>query len=246
MQGRSAWGIGVVGAVVLVSCGSSDDELLVLAASSLADAMVEMEAAFEDGNPGVDVRISLAGTNALRTQVAEGAPADVVAFAATAPMDALVDAGDVNTPVVFATNRLVLATPDDDPGDVDALDDLADPDRKIGLCAPAVPCGALAAQLLDDAGIIPAPDTEEPDVRSLVAKLASGELDAGLVYATDAGAFPDALRIVPIDESSTIANRYPIAVTTESDDPDASRRFVEFVLSDRGSAILTEAGFGTP
>lgn len=248
MHGRSAWGVGIgaAGLALLASCTSDDDELIVLAASSLADVMAQFESEFETMNPGVDVAISLAGSNSLLTQVEQGAPADVVAFADTDPMDVLARSGEVDDPVVFASNRLVLATPSDDPGDVDSLDDLADPDRVIGLCAPAVPCGSLAIELLTAVGIEAAPDTEEPDVRSLVAKLVSGELDAGLVYASDAAAFPVGLRVVDVDLGSDVRNLYPIAIVRDSPRRGDAARFVEFVVSDTGAAILTDAGFATP
>lgn len=242
----------IVGSLLITAlaaaCGSDDEPVLVLAAASLTDVFTEMEAGFEAAEPDVDIEFAFAGSNSLEVQVEQGAPADLVAFADAAPMDALVTNGDVERSdvTVFARNRLVLVTPPDDPGDVDSLDDLADPDRTIGLCAPAVPCGRLADQVLDRAGVDASPDTEEPDVRSLVAKIVSGELDAGLVYATDAVAFGDQLRVVDVSDTDGVANDYLIAVLLDAPSDVAGREFVEFVLSDAGSRILLDAGFDLP
>lgn len=249
---RARFGAIALSAVMLTpavaSCGADDDAVLVLAAASLTDVLTQMEADFESANPGVDVQVSFAGTNAVQVQIEQGAPADVVAFADTAPMDDLVADGDVRRDDVnvFAQNRIVLATPTDDPGDVASLADLADPGRTIGLCATAVPCGALAAELLDRAGVDASPDTEEPDVRSLVAKLVSGELDAGLIYATDATAFGDELRVVPDLGVDDVTNTYTVAVIADSERRGPAGRFVAFVLSDAGSEILLRAGFDLP
>ena len=233
-------------ATALAGCGSDDepDSLLVLAASSLTDTFDTMEVAFEASNPDVDVEISVAGSSALSVQIEQGAPADVVALADTVPMDALLAAGLVEQPVRFATNSMVLAVPIDDPGDVDGLEALADPALLVGVCAPQVPCGRYAREVLDEAGVDASLDTEEPDVRSLAGKLASGELDAGLVYATDVAAMPDRLVTVPLPVGVDVRAEYPIAVVADTDHQDGARRFIDFVASPDGQAILVDAGFG--
>jgi molybdate transport system substrate-binding protein len=230
----------------VAGCGSADDSepLLVLAAASLADSFDSMAAAFEGANPDVDVQVSVAGSSALSVQIEQGAPADVVALAAETPMNALVDAGLVETPVPFATNSMVLAVPDSNPGEVDSLAALVDPDLLVGVCAPQVPCGEYARQVFDAAGVEASLDTEEPDVRSLAGKLAAGELDAGLVYATDVRAMPDRLRVIPLPPGIDVRAEYPIAVVSDSDRIDDARRFVAFVESPEGRAILADAGFG--
>ena len=125
------------------------------------------------GRPSrVTVELNLAGSPALREQVLGGAPADVVALAAPADMDRLVEADQVAGDVqVFARNTLAIAVPPGNPGGVRSLEDFADDDLLIGLCAAEVPCGGLARDALAAAGVDPAPDTDEPDVRSLLAKV---------------------------------------------------------------------------
>ena len=232
--------------LTLAGCGAEDDpdSLLVLAAASLTDAFDDMETAFEVANPGVDVEISVAGSSAISVQIEQGAPADVVALAGTVPMDALVEAGLVENPSRFATNSMVLAVPIDNPGGVNGLDALSDGALFVGVCAPQVPCGRYAREVLDAAGVDASIDTEEPDVRSLAGKIAAGELDAGLVYATDVRSMPDRLVAIPLPDGVDVRAEYPIAIVSDTDDRDGASRFIDFVRSAAGQAILADAGFG--
>ena len=241
----------VAGSVVslpLAGCGAGDDSdsLLVLAAASLTDAFDDMEIAFEVANPSVDVEISVAGSSAIGVQIEQGAPADVVALADTMPMDALAEAGLVENPSQFATNSMVLAVPIGNPGKVDDFEALSDAALFVGVCAPQVPCGRYAREVLDAAGVDASIDTEEPDVRSLAGKIAVGELDAGLVYATDVRSIPDRLVAIPLPDGVDVRAEYPIAIVSDTDDRDGARRFIDFVRSAAGQAILTDAGFGGP
>jgi molybdate transport system substrate-binding protein len=217
----------------------------VFAAASLTDAFADVAAAFEDEHPGVTVELSFAGSPSLREQVLEGAPADVVATADEEVMADLVDEGAVGEPVLFATSRLQLAVPAGNPAGVTGLDDLARDELLVGLCAEGVPCGELARRVLAAAGITPAPDTEEPDVRALLAKIEAGELDAGLVYTTDVRAASGAVEgiDVPAGEATT---RYPIATVADAPHPDAAAAFVAFVTSPAGRDVLADHGFGPP
>jgi molybdate transport system substrate-binding protein len=236
----------VVVSLTIAGCGAEDDQdsLLVLAASSLTDAFDAMETAFEAANPGVDVEISVAGSSSIGVQIEQGAPADVVALADTVPMDALAEAGLVENPSRFATNSMVLAVPSENPGDVVGLEALSDSALLIGVCAPQVPCGRYAREVLDAAGVDASLDTEEPDVRSLAGKIASGELDAGLVYATDVGSMPDRLVAIPLPDGVDVPADYPIAIVSDTGDRDSAGRFIDFVRSAAGQAILADAGFG--
>lgn len=226
------------------SAGGSERTLLVSAAASLTDAFAAVESAFEEGHPGVDVVLNLAGTSTLREQILEGAPVDVFASANTETMDAVVDAGLASEPVVFATNALVVAVPRGNPGDVEGLTDLARDDLVVGLCIVDVPCGGLARLALEDAGVAADADTEEPDVRALLAKLAAAEVDVGIVYATDVVAAGGA--VVGVGPGLGPVAEYPIVALVGSTHPAEAEAFVDFVVSDRGRAIMAEYGFGTP
>jgi molybdate transport system substrate-binding protein len=244
-----AWAALVVCPIGACSDASSarDPDVLVLAAASLTDVFQTLETAFEQERPGLDVEFSFAGSDALRFQIEQGAPADVVALADTEIMNALAAEGRVGPASVFATNSITIAVPPGNPTGVTGLADFARDELLLGACAPEVPCGAYAQRILVAAGVEPAFDTTDTDVRSLSAKISRGELDAGLVYVTDVLASAGSLDEVPLDGDADaggapIRAEYPIAVVDGADD--AAREFTDFVLSTSGQRILAAAGFG--
>lgn len=232
------WAAACLVALVALSCGTDGrSELRVFAAASLVDVFADLEDQFESDHPDVDVVIQAGGSTQLATQINEGAPADVFAAANEAAMGLVTDSPDA----VFATNRLVIATPPGNPGGVERLEDLADGDLVIAVCAPVVPCGALAEAVLEDQGVDLSPDTEEPNVRAVLNKVVLDEVDAGLVYLSDALAAGDSVRT--IDIGSTRSNNYPVVSLSESD---PAAEFVALILSAPAAALLEEAGFGAP
>lgn len=233
--------------LTLTSCGESDagDTVLVMAASSLTDGFAEIEAAFEADNPDIDVRLNLAGSTSLREQILQGAPADVFASANVLTMQAVVSAGDALEPATFATNELEIAVPMGNPAGVVSADDLANPELFVGLCAARVPCGDFARQALSQLGVTASIDTNESDVRSLLTKIEAGELDLGIVYATDIDS-SDQIEGIALPAAVDVPIEYPIAVLAESPNPEGARAFVDFVLSAQGQTILAAHGFGSP
>lgn len=233
---------------VLTACSGTppddDADVLVLAAASLTDVFGELETIFEREHPGIEIEMSFGASSALRTQIEQGAPADVIALADTAVIDALVAGGYVRNPTLFATNALTIAVPSGNPGDVTSIDDFTRDDLLLGTCALQVPCGAYADEVFAAAKIDPRLDTMEPDVRSLAAKIARGELDAGLVYVTDVFAADGALVGIGLGSETARPAEYPIALVDGADEQ--ARAFVDFVLSESGGAVISAAGFGPP
>ena len=123
--------------------------------------------------------------------------------------------------------------------------DLADPGRLVVLCAAEVPCGRYAADALGQAGVDVEPVSLEENVKAVVSKVALGEADAGIAYATDVAAAGGDVDGVPIGEEVTVVAEYPLAVTVEAD-AERAQDFVDFVVGDRGRTILAEHGFGVP
>lgn len=234
----------------VVSCGDDDtpggSTVTVFAAASLTDAFVEIADAYEAANPGVSVELNFGGSSSLREQILQGAPADVFASANESNVDELVDAGELDPANIFATNRLQIVVPAGNPAGITGLDDFADDDLLIGLCAEEVPCGDFGRQALDAAGVTPSQDTDEPDVRALLTKVEAGELDAGLVYVTDVISAGDGVEGIDLPPEVDVVATYPIGVVTSADDREDASAFLEFVLGDEARSILGEHGFGPP
>lgn len=219
------------------------DGLTVYAAASLGPAFEDLVAAFERAYPDVDVRPPvLDGSQVLATQIAEGAPADVFASADEATMARVADL--VADPAVFATNTLTIAVPPGNPEGIAGLQDLADPGTAVVLCAAEVPCGAASRTLLERAGVDVVPVSEEQNVGAVIAKVAAGEADAGLVYRTDIAR--GGVAQVPAEGADDVVNRYPIGALRDAPHPGAAEDFVRFVRGEAGQRILREHGFGAP
>lgn len=242
----------LVAALVLAGCGDgsgdagggSDGTLHVLAAASLTDVFTELGEQFEADHEDVDVEFSFGSSTDLAEQAADGAPGDVLATADETAMEVALDAGAAEDPEAFATNRLVIVTPPDNPAGISGLDDL---DEAIWVrCADDVPCGRIAVGVLDDAGVDAEPASLEEDVRATLDKVVSGEADAGLVYASDAVAAGADVATVPIGDAQTQLTSYLIAGLEQSEDADLAAAWVDLVTGPQGRAALTEAGFTLP
>lgn len=219
-------------------------ELVVYAAASLTDSFEEIGTAFEEANPGVTVTFSFGGSSGLAEGIVSGAPVDVFAAASPATMGTVVDEGlAVGEPQVFARNILQIAVPAGNAAGVEGIEDFADADLVIALCAPEVPCGAAATTVFEAAGVVPAPDTLEQDVRAALTKVELGEVDAAMVYRTDVLAAGDAVEGIEFAEAGDAINDYPVTALADAPNPDAAAAFVEYVLSEDGQSVLSNAGF---
>ena len=226
--------------IVAAGCGTagSASTVDVFAASSLTEAFADLATAYEQAHPGVDIRLNVAGSATLATQIVEGAPAEVFAAASDATMRRVVDAGyAASVPVPFATNRLVLAVAPGNPEGVVGIHDLAESGLAIAVCAPEVPCGEAAAAAAAAAGIEITADTVESNVRAVRARVALGEADVGVVYRTD---LDDDVEGVDLPDGLAPTIEYPIVGLVDTAD---ATGFVAFVLAPRGQAILEAHGF---
>ncbi|QCU77447.1 molybdate ABC transporter substrate-binding protein [Citricoccus sp. SGAir0253] len=219
--------------------------LTVFAAASLGDALEEIGADFERAHPGVDVRLTVAGSTTLAGQVEAGAPADVVALADEATMDRLGRAGLlVGAPRDVATNELALVTPPDDPAGIDSLRDAAAAGVALVACAPRVPCGHAARTLAAHEGLALSPVSEESSVTDVLGKVLSGQADAGLVYATDAARTGGAVREVRLPDVPGAATTAPVAAVAPGSA--TAQAFVDHVAGEPGQRVLRRHGFGAP
>lgn len=222
-------------------------EVVVFAAASLTDAFTELGDAFTAANSDASVIFSFAASSKLVAQIIEGAPADVYASADLSNMTKLTDAGaNAADPVIFAGNESEIVVAPDNPLGIAGVEDLADDDLILVVCAPEVPCGAYASQIFENTGIEPTADSYEENVRAVLTKVTLGEADAGIVYATDVTAAGDDADGVAIPGDLDVVAEYPIAITSESPNPDGAQAFIDFVLGDDGQAILASYGFTSP
>jgi molybdate transport system substrate-binding protein len=245
-----------VAALVLAACGGGDDdsggssgaasagELKVFAAASLTAAFTRIGEQYAAANGGDKVTFNFAGSQALATQIQQGAPADVFASADIPNMDRVKDL--VATPQNFASNRLAIVVEQGNPKGVRSLDDLASGDLKVVLAAEEVPAGRYAKQILDQAGVTVRPVSQEDNVKAVVTKVSLGEADAGIVYVTDVTAGGDKVEGVQLPDDQNVTATYPIATVKAGKDQAGAQAFMDLVLSDEGQQVLEQHGFLPP
>jgi molybdate transport system substrate-binding protein len=243
--------------LALVAQAQEPATLTVFAAASLADAFEEIATQFEAENPGVDVAFNFASSTDLATQLSEGAPADVFASANARQLTVARDAGRIAGPAsTFVKNRLVLIVPADNPAGITTLRDLANEGVQLVVAAPDVPVRDYTDTMLERLAADPAYGeayrdavlanivSEEQNVRQVSAKIALGEGDAGIVYASDVT--PDiAEQVIAIqipDYLNTIA-AYPVAITSDTANPELAQAFIDMLLSDAGQDTLVDWNF---
>lgn len=233
--------------------GDSAGTVTVFAAASLKNVGDDLAEAFAaDGHDGAEITWNYAGSSKLVQQIDQGADADLFISADEDNMDAaekLDEFADAD-PKVVATNRLVLATAPGNLGSVTSLDDLKTNDKlRIALCADGVPCGTLAHEYLDAAGITLKMPTEEANVADVSTKVSAGDVDAGFIYSTDARALQKNRsdkqgRVETFDIPGIEDNAYPAALTTDGEKNRTAQEFLDWLQTDRAREILAKYGFG--
>lgn len=269
----------VVGAAVLIACNddggasvtpssgasatpaatgtAAGGKLTVFATASLTDAFTKIGDAFEAANEGADVEFNFAGSPALRTQLEQGARADILATADQSNMQAALESSlVVDAGKTFVRNRLAIIVPKANPAEITKPEDLGKAGVKLVLAQKEVPVGSYARQAIqkmEDSGefsptfleaVLANVVSEEPNVKAVVTKVQLGEADAGIVYASDVTtSIAGDVTLVEIPDAYNIIAAYPIAVTKDARNAALALEFIGFVLSPAGQAILEEAGF---
>jgi molybdate transport system substrate-binding protein len=230
--------------------------LTVFAAASLTASYTDIGKAFEAVNPGTKVTFNFAGSQALRTQIEQGAKTDVFASADSNNMNPLKTAGLVvgDTPI-FTRNRLVVIMPKDNPAGLKTLKDLSKAGLKLDIADASVPVGNYFLQSLDKLSadatygadfktqVLARVVSKETDVKQVVSKVSLGEADAGVVYTTDAQAAIDKLVTIEIPDQFNVIVVYPISVVKGSANPALAQKFIDYVLSADGQAVMKKYGF---
>lgn len=233
-------------------------ELVVFAAASLTDAFTEIGDQIEAQNPNVTVTLNFAGSQALVTQLSEGAQADVFAAANMDQMVLAQEAGVIaGEPVVFAQNRLTIVVPSDNPAGITSPADLAKDGVILVLAQQDVPVGRYARASICALAQDPTlPEdfvervaanitSQEEDVRGVLTRVQLGEADAGMVYTTDAMSAGDAVTQIEIPAAANVDTVYPIAPVFGGNEA-LGAAFVSYLLSEDGQSVLSKYGFNPP
>jgi molybdate transport system substrate-binding protein len=231
--------------LVLVGCSaqaeSEEPRLNVFAAASLTEVFPQVDPA---------PAYNFAGSNTLLEQLRQGAPADVFASASPKQSQAAYDEGLCERPVTFATNLLVLVVPKSNPAGIRSVSDLERPGTKIVVAAEGVPVGDYTRTILENLGlsepVLANVVSNEPDVKSVVGKVALGEADAGFAYRTDVAPVQDEVAVVALPREAQPPVEYQVCVVASSSNKAAARQFVERVLGPIGRGHLSGALFGLP
>jgi molybdate transport system substrate-binding protein len=251
--------------VTLAGCGGAatpassssglQGSLTVYAAASLTEAFNQVRTDLEAAHPGLHIAISYAGSQVLRTQLAQGAKADVFASADSVTMDGAVQDGSIQgPPVVFAHNKLAVVIPASD-AKVSSLQDLGKEGTKVVLEQASVPAGNYARQALAKMSQDPSFGagfsdkvlanvvSEEPDVKSVLARIQLGEADAGILYTSDVlSAQRGTVKSLGIPDQFNVIADYPIGQVKGAPNAAAAAAFIEYVAHGAGQATLQKYG----
>jgi molybdate transport system substrate-binding protein len=247
--------------VLATSVGFSQgpEELTVFTAASLTGAFSEIGHMYEN-ETGIRVVFNFDGSQALRTQIENGAYADVFASANNKQMNALKSLGLMNNSSVsiFTNNKLSLIVPKGNPANISNLSDLAKPGLKIVIGTKDVPVGDYALQIINKLGNDSAygPDykekvlaniiSQETNVNYVVTKIALGEADVGFAYVSDVTEdLSSRVDKIEIPDEYNVIAEYPIGISSESKYPIESNKFINLVMSDEGTSILKRYGFSS-
>lgn len=238
-------------ALVGAGCGGQKEpvEVVVSAAASMGDALKEIQTGFEAENPGVKLRLNMGSSGALQQQIDQGAPVDLFIAAAVGPMDALVKKGLVEQNAVrtLATNQVVLVRSKAGDGVVQRWEDLAgNRVQRIALGNPQhVPAGQYGKAVLEKLNLWGPVEKRlvlGEDARQVLNYVESGEVQAGLVYRTDAATSPKVTIVAEAPAGSHSPVVYPMAAVKGA--REQAKRLADFLLSDRGAQVLRKYGFG--
>jgi molybdate transport system substrate-binding protein len=211
-------------------------------------AAASLTKVFPKIDPGA--KYTFGGSGALKTQIEQGAPADVYAAASPKQPAALYAKQLIDKPIEFATNTLVLIVPKGNPAHIASVNDITRPGVKLVICNATVPCGDYARTAFENLGITQAAMknvvSQTTDVTQTVAEVALGQADAGFVYITDADAAKGKVAVIRLPAAAKPGAKDFIAVVKSGHNQSAARAFVQKVLSPQGQARLRAAGFGRP
>jgi molybdate transport system substrate-binding protein len=230
-------------------------EMLVFAAASLREACTELQGPFERAHPGVRLRFNFAGSQELRTQLEQGASADVFISADRRQMQGAEQAGLVGPERLLLSNTPVVIVPRSNPSGLTRFGDLPNVKRLV-IGTQEVPIGHYTLEVLDKANAAFGGDfrarvearvvSRELNVKQVLAKVVLDEADAGLVYASDAASAGPQVKVVPIPAEFNVVAHYPMAALLRAPHPQLAAEYLQFLASPAAQAVFLKYGFGPP
>jgi len=232
--------------LALAGCSTANDEdrsITIFAASSLTDVMKQLTDSYTQAHPGQVLKVNYGSSAQLVQQLNTGASTDLLITADQQSISTITDSQSLAPDIaIIATNEIVLAIAPGNPGKISTLSDVAR-QRKIALCAASVPCGRAAQRVLDAAQLTLSGASEEDNVRAVLTKVSSGQVDAGFVYSTDVKADRgQGVTELPLNDPSP--NKYPLVLTTAGAKKPPVIAFHDWLMGPSAQAILKAAGFG--
>lgn len=231
------------------ACSTANDSdpaistsVTISAAASLNTAITSLAEQFEAEHPDVEIKVNFGGSGALAEQIAAGAPVDIFASASTFSMNQILNL--VESPKTFARNQLIVIAPALNTGQVEDYKSIQNVSTVA--CTESAPCGAAAQKFLSKAGVTANIVSLEPDVKSVLNKVITDEVDAGIVYVTDAIAAGNEVVAFPIPPEFNVTTDYQIAVIKDSNSQSAAQEFLDFLLGPTGVDVLQSEGFMSP
>jgi molybdate transport system substrate-binding protein len=230
-------------------------DMVIFAAASLREACTELERPFEAAHPGVHLRFNFAGSQELRTQLEQGAAADVFISADRRQMDEAAKAGLMGPEKLLASNSPVVIVPRANPAGLKRFQDLPTVKRLV-IGTPEVPIGHYTLEVLEKANtplggnfrarVEAQVVSRELNVKQVLAKVVLGEADAGIVYTSDAASAGAQVQVVPIPAEYNVVAHYPMAAVRRAPHPQLAGEYVQFLTSPTAQAVFARYGFGPP
>jgi len=248
--------------VLVAGCGNSAEkkeavvpakekvEIFVSAAASLTDVMKEIAQMYEKENPNVKLTFSFGASGALQTAIEQGAPSDVFLSAAQKQMDALDKGGLLadGTKKDLLINKLVLITPKDSKAGITSFNDITTQKvKRIALGEPkGVPVGQYSEEVFKSLNFLDEAKAKAAygsDVRQVLTWVESGEVDCGIVYATDAATSKKVSVVAEAPEGSHKPVIYPAAVLKASKNSEQAKAFLDYLSKPEVGKVFEKYGF---
>ncbi|MCR3761748.1 molybdate ABC transporter substrate-binding protein [Clostridium felsineum] len=236
------------------STKKSNKKIVVLAAASLTESFNEIATNFKK-DTGISVSFDYAGSQQLESLINQGTTADVFASASTKNMDNVKNSKLVSSPAIFVKNKIVVCENKNSKIKISKLSDLGQSGLNLVIADKSVPVGQYFYKVLDSnnitseekSHILNNVKSNELNVKDVVSKVLLGEADAGIVYKTDINKQNmSKLNTIDLKEFNSITAKYPISVINSSKDKSSAKRFINYVMSNKGRTILKNHGFTLP